>query len=78
MNEIISDNETDNTGAKCFSTINTLLSTYKTDPFITGKILHYITEQLPKTLETMKKDHDTKVKEKYFWNKKKKNSFVSF
>ena len=78
MNEIISDNETDNTGARCFSTINTLLSTYKTDPFITGKILHYITEQLPKTLETMKKDHDTKVKRKIFLEQEKEKFICKF
>lgn len=77
MNKTIS--ETNNKSIlKCKNVLNTLCSTYVNDAFIIGKLEHYITEQLPKTLDTMKKDHEHKLKRKIFLEQEKEKFICKF
>ena len=62
----------------CKNVLNTLCSTYVNDTFIIGKLEHYITEQLPKTLDTMKKDHEHKLKRKIFLEQEKEKFICKF
>lgn len=63
---------------KCISTISDLFTLYNDSDFIKNKMVHYITEQMPKTLETMKIDHEAKTKRRLFLEIEKEKFICKF